>query len=114
MTEDLKLRPEKRHILSLVFYLVCQTHHVTLMSVILFSLTLTRQTDLLRIAVIYIYTGAMVVSTDSHRFNLCHFVSLRGVTSGWGNRGTACGRQEGGDKVRGGQSEAPKGSERGM
>lgn len=58
--------------------------------------------------------GAVAVNTDSRRFNLCHLVSLCGVTSGWGNRGTACGRQEGGDEVGGGQSEAPKGSERGL
>jgi len=58
--------------------------------------------------------GAVAVNTDSRRFNLCHLVSLRGLMSGWGNRGAACDRQEGGDEVRGGQSEAPKGSERGL
>lgn len=58
--------------------------------------------------------SAVAVNTDSRRFNLCHLVSLCGGTLGRGNRGTACRRQEGGDEVGGGQSEAPKGSERGL
>lgn len=53
--------------------------------------------------------------TLTHVGSICVILcSFCGVTSGWGNRGTACSRQEGGDKVRGGQSEAPKGSERGL
>lgn len=58
--------------------------------------------------------SAVAVNTGSRRFNLCHLWSLCVVTLGRGNRGTACRRQEGGDEVRGGQSEAPKGSERGL
>lgn len=75
----------------------------------------TDQTDICNESLSCLFTlGAVAVNTDSRRFNVCHLVPFHGVTSGWGNRGTACGRQEGGDEVRGGQSEAPKGSERGL
>lgn len=49
-----------------------------------------------------------------YRLNPCHLVSLCLHTPGWRNRRAACNRQEGGDKLRGGQSEAPKGSKGGL
>lgn len=73
------------------------------------------QTDICKQSLSCLLTvSAVAVNTDSRRFSLCHLLSLCGVTSGWGNRGTACGRQEGGDEVGGGQSEAATGSERGL
>lgn len=50
----------------------------------------------------------------THTGSICVITSLCAPLSGWGNRGTACRRQEGGDQVGGGQSETPKGSERGL
>lgn len=107
----------KGRFFSLVYCMLAasDSQHVTLMSVVPFkSLTLTRQTFAMNHLSCLFTLSALAVNTDSHRSNLCHLVSLCGVTSGWGNRGTACGRQEGGDEVGGGQSEAPKGSERGL
>lgn len=55
--------------------------------------------------------NAVADNSEFCRFSVWRFLSL---TLGWRNRGTACGRQEGGDEDGGGQSEAPKGSEGGL